>query len=229
MFAYIPARGGSKRVPRKNVRPLGGLPLIEHVIKNLSSVKGIKGIAVSSDDDDILRLASGHGNVSCLARREKSLAGDLVTFMDLVRGDLPRFCDHFGSSEVLFVLPTAVLVKTQHYEEGLNAFSQGTVDLVMSVIETPTNGFLSLTIGGTGETKAVFPEMFKLPTASLPKTYTDAGCFYIFSQDKAKSLSMLLDLERKTSVILPREVGVDVDTEDDFKRLETLYFQRKNE
>src|SRR5579864_1826641 len=99
MFAYIPARGGSKRIPRKNIRTLGGKPLLLHVIEAVAGVPGLQGIAVSSEDPEILSLASVHPKVTTLGPRLSSLAGDQVGFIELLQSDARRFMDLFKDSK----------------------------------------------------------------------------------------------------------------------------------
>ena len=102
MFAYIPARIGSKRIPRKNIKILDGKPLIMHVIKNLSKLKSISGIAVSTDSNEIKDLCLKNSNVECLELRNQDLADDKTGFMELVKYDLPRYCDFFQENTFIF-------------------------------------------------------------------------------------------------------------------------------
>lgn len=222
MFAYIPARGGSKRIRRKNIIDVGGKPMIGHVIESLQKVEGLKGIAVSSDDDEILGFSAKFDGVTTLNKRDESLAGDESTLIDLVREDLPRFCTYFDSNDVLMVLPTAVLVTPNFYEAAVRIYSDQKTDLVISVVEMATNGFLSLFVDESGLVRPLFPEKYKVPTSTLDKTYIDSGSFYLFNAKKASNCSMLLDLERKSQVVLPVDIGIDIDTVSDLERLKSL-------
>ena len=87
MFAYIPARIGSKRIRKKNIRLLDGKPLIIHVIDNLLETPEINDIAVSTDSDEILEICSDLNGVTTLDLREKKLADDKTDFMDLIIND----------------------------------------------------------------------------------------------------------------------------------------------
>ena len=109
MFAYIPARGGSKRVPRKNIFMIQGKPLLSYVIENLKGVAELSGIAVSSEDEEILAIANSNG-AQTLGKRIHHLAHDMTTFMDLVNEDIMRFAEYFNDYDVLFVLPTSALI-----------------------------------------------------------------------------------------------------------------------
>ena len=99
MFAYIPARIGSKRIKKKNIRPLDGKPLIEHVIDNLSKSKMINGISVSTDSSEILEICKAK-NITTLGLRDSKLSDNITGFIDLIKYDLPRFCNYFNAIPV---------------------------------------------------------------------------------------------------------------------------------
>src|SRR5690606_24467529 len=105
----------------KNIRALGGIPVLTRVIDALRGV-GV-GVAVSTDDDEIAEIATAAGAVT-LARRAPDLAGDSAGFLELVRDDLPRYADHFGTNNVIFALATAGLVPTQTYTDALAVYEQ---------------------------------------------------------------------------------------------------------
>jgi len=225
MFAYIPARGGSKRIPRKNVRPLAGRPILRRVIEALAQVPGLKGIGVSSDDPEILALAAQCG-ARTLEPRAAELADDTSGFMDLTRRDAPRFAKAFGTESMLFVTATAALVRPEHYSEAVALHQRNPRGLVMGVTGYEMSPWLALSGDPNVEVKPSFPEMYMLPTKDLPPAYTDAGCFYALSLAHLGDARGFLDLTPVRCVVLPRDVGIDVDTEDDWKRLERALAER---
>src|SRR6188768_2007494 len=95
MLAYIPARGGSKRLPGKNIRPLDGIPVIARVIAALKGCSFISAVCVSTDEPRVANVAHDAG-AEVLEPRAAKLADDHASFMDLLRDDLPRFFKHFG-------------------------------------------------------------------------------------------------------------------------------------
>lgn len=224
MFAYIPARIGSKRIPRKNIRPLNGKPVINHVIENLSSLTELKGIAVSTDSLDIANTVKGYKKVETLELRDEQFSDDNATFMDLVKYDLPRFCKHFNCSQVLFVLPTAALISTQYFNQAIYSFLDSSSGLTMSVKEIDNRALLALK-QTSDAIEPLFPENYKLPTKDLPKLYDDAGGFYCFDIEKVKDLTMFIELSPIKPIVLPTEVAIDVDNEEDWLKLEKNYFQ----
>ena len=225
MFAYVPARGGSKRIPRKNVRPLGGKPLLERVIEQLRLTPGLAGVAVSSEDSEILALAEKAG-ATTLCPRDAALADDTTGFMDLVRRDAPRFSAHFCDDDVLFVTATAALVTSASYSEALARHKGNESGLTMAVTVFDRSPMLALTGDPRLSLAALFPEMYLKPTKDLPPCCFDAGCFYAFSIERASKRKKLIDLTPIRGVVLPNDVGIDLDTEADWHRLEESFARR---
>jgi N-acylneuraminate cytidylyltransferase len=223
MFAYIPARGGSKRIPRKNIRPLGGTPLLRRVLDNLSKVKGLTGIAVSSEDPEILAVASACPGVVTLAPRDKGLADEVTGFLDLLQKDAPRFAAKFGDQNVLFVTATAALVGPELYERALETHRRAPNGLTLAVTTYQMSPFLALSGNPSDGLKPLFPDMYVKPTKDLPAAYVDAGCFYAVNLDRLAGLRRLLDVQPISGVVLPPSIGIDLDTEEDWKRLEESF------
>ena len=110
MIAYIPARKGSKRIKNKNILKIGKQPLIEIVVRKLNKLSFIKKIFVSTDCHLIKKISEDCGAVCCDLRK-KNLAGDKVTFMDLIKYDLPRYCEFANENNVLLLLLQQFLLK----------------------------------------------------------------------------------------------------------------------
>ena len=131
MFAYIPARGGSKRLPGKNIRELGGEPVIGHVLRNLAGLSFISNVHVSTDDKQIRGIAESYGAV-CLEPRERTLANEKSGFADLISGDLPRYVEYNdGDEEVLFLLTTAPM-PPQILHEAYEIYVDRNPEILMS-------------------------------------------------------------------------------------------------
>lgn len=226
MFAYIPARGGSKRLPRKNIRPLAGRPLLLRVLDALAQVEELSGIAVSSEDPEILALADSHPAAVTLQPRARELADDLTPFMELARRDVPRYARHFNDSGVLFVLATAALVPAEFYREALIAHEKNRRGLIISVSAMQASPFRAMVGDPHQHLSPLFPERFPQPTQQMPPAYQDAGCFYAFRLEGLQGKEKFLDMSPVRAVVLPPEVGIDLDTPDDWQRLEKAFEDR---
>lgn len=232
MFAYIPARIGSTRIFKKNIRLLDDKAIICHVIENLSKVEGLQGIAVSTDSPEVRDIVSVYTNVITLDLRDEEIANDSATFMDLVQQDLPRFQQYFKSDKVLFTLATSALISECYFQKAIHAFSEkdkhgNLPQLVMSVKSLTNEGLLALSLSQTGSISPLFPQNYGLPTASLPKLFSDAGGFYLFNAQQAKLHSMFIELQPIIPVLLPYNIGIDVDNEEDWQQLKQAYFMAK--
>jgi N-acylneuraminate cytidylyltransferase len=228
MFAYIPARGGSKRIPRKNIRLLDGQPILLRVIDMLAKVDSLSGICVSTDDPYIHDLVNNQGIAVTLDLRDKLLADDKTTFLELVEGDIPRYADYFHDQDILFTLATSALVAPEQYSFACQLFQSGAYKLVMAVTKYEMSPFFALAESKEGTLFPVFPEKFLKHTTEIPTAYYDSGCFYIFNRQSAQGITKFLDMVPVKGVELPYHIGIDVDNEQDWSRLEQEYMKKKS-
>tara|TARA_B100000900_G_C20488472_1_gene678509 strand:- start:32 stop:718 length:687 start_codon:yes stop_codon:yes gene_type:complete len=222
MFAYIPARIGSKRIPRKNIKILDGKPLIMHVIQNLSKLKSISGIAVSTDSNEIRNLCLKNRNVECLELRNQDLADDKTGFMELVKYDLPRYCDFFQENTFIFCLPTAILIKTIDFEKAIKDYNISKQGILISCVKYSISPYLAIEKQDHKYTP-LFPKHFSKDTASLPETFADAGCFYILNRKNINNAVRFIDMQPIVPFIIDKNKGIDLDNLSDWEHLKTVY------
>ena len=129
-IAIIPARGGSKRLPDKNIKLLGGKPLISHSIEADLKAKSISAVMVSSDSEQILNIASSYNEV-IIHQREKTLASDTATALELVEHIYINLKDEY--SFITLMLPTCPFRNSKHLDEGF------------SLLEDSDDGVISVT------------------------------------------------------------------------------------
>jgi len=222
VFAYIPARGGSRRIPSKNIRALGDRPVIVHVIDALQSLDCISAVYVSTDDPHIQEVVESAG-AQCLGFRAPELSNDKAGFADLIHHDIPRFADHGGDREVLFALATAALVPASIYADAYRQFVASTPDILMSCeVAQP---FWAMTQKTDGFWWPLFPEKVLTNSQDLPKSLVDAGLFYMFDLDKMQRYSSVKLADRIQPYEVPNRYSVDVDTPEDWDLLK-YKFQR---
>tara|TARA_A200000113_G_C8855433_1_gene351662 strand:- start:1432 stop:2127 length:696 start_codon:yes stop_codon:yes gene_type:complete len=128
-IAIIPARGGSKRLPDKNIKLLGGKPLLSHSIEAALKAKSISAVMVSSDSEQILNIASSYNEV-IIHQREKTLASDTATALELVEHIYMNLKDEY--SFITLMLPTCPFRNSKHLDEGF-ALLKDSDDGVISV------------------------------------------------------------------------------------------------
>jgi pseudaminic acid cytidylyltransferase len=223
VIAYIPARGGSKRIPLKNIRPLGGLPVLGHVLKTLTRLDSINGVYVSTDDPAIAVVAEKHGGI-WLGPREPALSNDKAGFIDLMHRDVPRHCDAAGGDrEVLFVLATAALVPVDVYRCAQETWTRCRPNILMSALPYAKSPYWALIPGPDGYLRPLFPKMVRVNSQDLPPAYTDAGLFYIFDVDVMQQFGSHMDVDRLQPFLVDKSYGIDVDAEDDWVALEERF------
>lgn len=223
MFAYVPARGGSQRIPRKNVRQLDGKPILGHVLETLTRLPFISAVHVSTDDDEIRTVAEAFG-AECLELRLPSLADSKSGFTDLIRHDVPRYVEaNGGDTEVLFVLATAALVPASVFIDAYSAYSEVRPDILMSCEPYQEPAWWALIEDEDGRWRPLFPEKVLINSQDLPPTITDAGLFYMFDQSVLKRFECHKTVNHLEPYFVPHQFRGDVNSEEDWERLVWKY------
>lgn len=176
-LAIIPARGGSKRLPNKNLSLLGGKPLITHTIEAAIKSENISDIIVSSDSDQILRIASEYRGV-IRHKRDSQLSSDTATALELVENLFLNSKKDYDF--ITLMLPTCPFRTSVHIDEGFNKIEQDD-DGVISLTET---GFPTALIVDVDENHIKLNKESALITGNTrsqnhSKKYRPSGGFYI--------------------------------------------------
>lgn len=217
--AIIPARGGSKRIPRKNLALFDGVPMIVRSIRTALDSGLFEQVVVSTDDAEIADVARAHGaQVPFL--RPAELADDFTgTAAVIVHAlqQLPSF------DYACCVYATAPLLQARYLREGFELLEQHPdQSFAFSVC---TFGFpvqRALTLDGRGALTALYPEFRNTRSQDLPEAFQDAGQFYWGRRD-AWLRGEVVYSSASLPVILPRHLVQDIDTPEDWKRAEYLY------
>ncbi len=132
ILGLIPARGGSRGIPRKNLAPLGGRPLIAWTLEAARASSALTSVVVSTDSDEIAEVAAPFG--ARILHRPAELADDETPMRDVVEHALAEL----GSDGVLVLLqPTSPLRRAEHLDEAVELLLQSGADSVVSVVEVP--------------------------------------------------------------------------------------------
>ena len=217
--AIIPARGGSKRIPRKNLLPFDGVPMIVRSIRTALDSGLFEQVVVSTDDAEIAELALAHGaQVPFL--RPAELADDFTgTAAVIVHAlqQLPAF------DYACCVYATAPLLQARFLREGFELLQQHPQkSFAFSVCSFGFPVQRALTLDGQGALTALYPEFRQTRSQDLPEAFQDAGQFY-WGRSEAWLRGDVLYSSASLPVILPRHLVQDIDTLQDWKRAEYLY------
>ena len=217
--AIIPARGGSKRIPRKNLLPFDGVPMIVRSIRTALDSGLFEQVVVSTDDAEIAELALAHGaQVPFL--RPAELADDFTgTAAVIVHAlqQLPAF------DYACCVYATAPLLQARFLRQGFELLQQHPDKaFAFSVCSFGFPVQRALTLDGQGALTALYPEFRNTRSQDLPEAFQDAGQFY-WGRREAWLRGDVLYSPASLPVLLPRHLVQDIDTPQDWKRAEYLY------
>jgi N-acylneuraminate cytidylyltransferase len=217
--AIIPARGGSKRIPRKNLLPFDGVPMIVRSIRTALDSGLFEQVVVSTDDAEIADVARAHGAQAPFLR-PADLADDFTgTAAVIVHAlqQLPAF------DYACCVYATAPLLQARYLHQGLELLEQHPDrSFAFSVCSFGFPVQRALTLDGQGALTALYPEFRNTRSQDLPEAFQDAGQFY-WGRSEAWLRGEVLYSPASLPVILPRHLVQDIDTLEDWKRAEFLY------
>lgn len=229
VLAVIPARGGSKGIPRKNLAVVDGQPLIAHTIRTAKSCSGLTRVIVSTDDDEISAVARQHGAEVPFVRPRK-LSTDQAKSADVVLHALNTIEQEEGRRyDVICLLePTSPLRTTADVSGALDMLASSGTDAVVSVyrVEAP-HPIKTLEI--TGNRLAPFmPNRWKpnLTRQELPAVYAVNGAVYCVRRDAFVTSGSFWGASA-APYVMPEERSVNIDTLVDLTLAEVLLKRRQ--
>lgn len=218
VLALIPARGGSKGLPGKNIRPLKGKPLIGWSIEAARASRYVSRIVVSSDDEEILAVARDQGAETPF-RRPASLAGDATPGMDVVLHALDQLA---GFEWVVLLQPTSPLRLSADIDAAIEQCLKTNAPACVSVCEAPASPWWMFEVGAECRMRSFLPaEQRPVRRQDLPDLYALNGAVYVAKTEWLRmSLSFLT--EETVAYVMPPARSVDIDTLFDFQLAECL-------
>lgn len=215
----IPARGGSKRIPRKNIRPFNGKPMIAWSIDAARQAGVFDRIIVSTDDDEIADVAQSHG-AEVPFTRPADLADDHATTIDVVRHGIGWLDANGGAPDALCCLyATAPFASPDDIRAGPALLADADFALPVTPFGFPIQRAVRIT--GEGRLQMFDPDQFNTRSQDLPEAWHDAGQFY-WGRTAAWRTATTLFGSSTAAIRLPRWRVQDIDTEDDWTRAEIL-------
>lgn len=219
-LAVIPARGGSKRIPRKNIRPFAGRPMIAHAIAAAQGSGLFDQVLVSTDDPEIAEVARAHGAAVPFVRPAE-LADDHTPTVPVIAHAV-QACGQLGwkVGAVCCIYPGVPFLQPEDLRSALALLEQGP-GYVFPVAPFASPVQRALQRATDGASAPLFPEFAFVRTQDLPPAYHDAGQFYWGLADTWLA-GHNIHLHART-VVIPHWRVVDIDTPDDWRRAELLY------
>ncbi len=222
----IPARGGSKRIPRKNIRAFGGKPMIAWPILAALESRVFDEVIVSTDDPEVARIAEDFG-ASVPYVRPAELSDDHTGVMPVVRHAIAFFRDS-GRAPLLAacVYPTAPFLRAASLRRAMEELTASDAEFVLSVTSFDYPVQRALKLDEAGGLRFAQPEFALTRSQDLEQRYHDAGQFFAGRVTAIMEHDAVL-FSRCLPMIIPRDEAVDIDTEEDWQFAEKLCALRR--
>lgn len=222
-IAIIPARGGSKRIPRKNIRPFHGRPMMAWSIGVALASKLFDAVIVSTDDDEVASVA-----VECGAevpfRRPAELAKDYVPTVPVIRHALSWWEENRGPVKFACAIgATAPFLRAEDLARGRQALElDPSLEFATGVTSFPFSIFRALRMGAGGHISMFWPEHELTRSQDLTEAWHDAGQFDWGTCDAWRNHDGTFSA-RSVGIKIPRNRVQDIDTLEDWTRAEALF------
>jgi pseudaminic acid cytidylyltransferase len=220
-IAVIPARGGSKRIPRKNIRPFAGRPMIVHVIAAAKESRLFEHVVVTTDDPEIAEIARRAGAETPFVRPAE-LADDHTPTVPVVAHAIEAL-EQMGwpVATVCCIYPGVPFIHVADLAAVLDLLRNSGADYAFPVTEFPAAIQRALRRTTKGGMSPFHPEFELTRTQDLEPAYHDAGQFYWGSRDAWLSNPRIHS--NAAGLVIPNWRVVDIDTPEDWDRAEILY------
>lgn len=219
VLALIPARGGSKGLPRKNVLDIGGHPLIAWTIAAAKQSKYITDVVVSTDDDEIARVSRRYG-ASTPFLRPTDLSSDTASSIDVALHALQFFGDSYYDF-IIFLQPTSPLRTAADIDEAVELMLAKQAASCVSICEVQQSPYIMYTVSPDGRLDSLLPATKVTRRQDFPKVYALNGAIYVSSCHRLVTSRTFLD-EATVGHLMPLSRSVDIDTADDMASIEGL-------
>lgn len=226
-IAIIPARGGSKRIPHKNIKPFLGKPIIAYSIEAAQKSGLFSELMVSTDDNEIAEMAKKYGATVPFFRSPQT-ANDFATIGEVIEEVLLNYQKQGKMFEnVCCLLATAPFINTKRLMEAYDLMIEKKYDSVFPIVRFsyPIQRALRLSDGNVSMFQ---PENFAKRSQDLEPAYHDSGQFYWMKVEEFMKQKRFFS-KNSGAIILPETEVQDIDSEEDWKLAEWKYKMLKNE
>jgi len=228
ILAVVPARGGSKGVPRKNLRPVGGVPLVARVGRLLAGLDWVDRAVVSTDDDEIAAAAEASG-LAAPFRRPAALSGDRIGDLEVLTHALEacEVLDGVPYDVVVMLQPTSPLRRPEHVRAVVEKLADGGYDAVWTLSETDRKYHPRKQLRLQEGRLALWdPEAAEvIPRQRLEPVYHRNGAAYAISRECLLLQKSILG--KSASAVVLDEPMLSIDSEEDFEAVEAALRARE--
>ena len=219
--AIIPARGGSKRIPRKNIKNFLGKPIIAYSIEAALESKLFEDVIVSTDNEEIAEVAKKYGALVPFIR-PKRLADDFTGTADVVAHSISWLKENGRIYDyVCTIYATAPLLQPEYLIEAFNKLHNSDAINAFSITSMPFPIQRTFKINYDNRCEMFWPENFTKRSQDFEEAYQDAGQFY-WTKTRSEQKRNMFDID-SIPIIIPRYLVQDIDTLEDWTRAELMY------
>ena len=224
-IAIIPARSGSKRIPKKNIKLFMGVPIISRTIKQLIKTNIFDLIIVSTDSNKIANIARNSGaEVPFL--RPKKISDDYTDTQTVIQHAIKWLKNKKIYAEfVCCVYPTSVFFSAGDILEGYKKIKSRKWDFVFTAGKSSRSAYHSFEKKKSGFIKLLYPSKLKKRSQKIKETFNDAGHFYWAKPDIWLSNKKIIS-KKSYPIIISRYRDYDIDTLEDWKTAEIFWKNR---
>lgn len=222
-IAIIPARGGSKRIPRKNIKKFHGKPIIAYSIEAALQSGVFDRVIVSTDDSEIAKIANEYGAEVPFVR-PKELSCDHTATVPVIKHAIEEIEQKTGTlvENACCIYATAPFVGVDQIKNAYKILIEENRDYCFPVVEFDYAIQRALEISDSGDVSMNDPKQYSARSQDLKVYYHDVGQFY-FGKKESWVNEMPVFLANTSAIIISKKYAQDIDTEEDWEFAEYLY------
>ncbi len=227
ILGIIPARGGSKGIPRKNIIKVAGKPLMAWAIDAAKNSKYINRVVVSSEDKEILSIAQKHGAEAI--KRPSHLATDNASFEPLIFQVMEylKKKDGYIPDILVYLQPTSPLRDVSDIDQAIQKLLDGKAQAIISVYELEKKYLKTFITDKNGRLKGAVNDRYPfMNRQKLPNVYMPNGAIYVITRKTFIKTGQLFS-DKTLPFVMSLEKSFDLDTMEDLKKLKKIFTQKK--
>lgn len=220
--AVIPARIGSKRIPKKNIKFFLGKPMIAYSIEAAKDSGVFDKVIVSTDSEEIAVVAREYG-AEVPFMRPSELANDSANIDDVILHAMEWINTNWWQIDYICnIFSAAPFVRAEYVRKGFEIIEKGKATSAIAVTSFPYPIFRAFKVDEKGKLQMFWPEHRLTHSQNLPEAYHDAGQFH-WADARKYAVERKLFSSDALPIILPRKIVQDIDTLEDWERAEVMY------
>ena len=221
-LCVIPARGGSKRIPKKNIKNFFGKPIIAWSIEQAINSNCFDKIMVSTDDKDIAKIAKSYG-ADIPFIRPKKLSDDHTATTPVIAHAIKWYIKkNYNPSYICCIYATAPFIRASDLKKGLKILKKNRCDYVFPVVNYNYPIQRAFIIKKNNRLKMFNSEHFNSRSQDLEEAFHDAGQFY-WGKKNSWLENRIVISEKALPILIPRSRALDIDTIEDWSIAETMF------